>query len=98
MATPEIRVRTWVRGSDDDIRNGLLGFLSVTYGSLVLDGITLRRTADGRLALSFPARTDRSGKRHSFIRPADDAARRAIEREILTQLGQGEEVAQEDRR
>jgi hypothetical protein len=42
--------------------------------------------------LSFPARTDRAGKRHSYIRPVDDAARQAIEREILGQLGQNQEL------
>jgi hypothetical protein len=85
---PEIRVRTWVRGSDDEIRTGLLGYLSVNYGQLILDGIVLRRTAAGRFALSFPVRTDRAGQRHSYIRPVDDAARQAIERELLGQLGQ----------
>jgi hypothetical protein len=83
MAAPEIRIRTWVRGSADDERSGLLGFLSILYGDLVLDGITLRRTSAGRLALSFPARTDRHGQRHAYIAPVDDAARQQIEREIL---------------
>ena len=88
MADIDARVRSWVRASDEDQRSGLLGYLSVTYGDLVLDSIVLRRTADGRYALSFPARTDRSGKRHSYIRPADDQARQAIEAELLWQLGE----------
>ena len=88
MADIDVRVRSWVRASDEDQRSGLLGYLSVTYGDLVLDSIVLRRTADGRYALSFPARTDRSGKRHSYIRPADDQARQAIEAELLWQLGE----------
>ena len=88
LRRPTVRIRSWVRGSADDERDGLLGYLSVFYGDLVLDGITLRRTADGRFALSFPARTDRSGRRHPFVRPVDDAARRSIERALLAQLGQ----------
>ena len=92
MADHEVRVRTWVRASDDDIRTGLLGYLSVEHGPWIFDGICLRRTADGRFALSFPARTDRAGRRHSYIRPADDVARKAIEREILAQLGQREDL------
>jgi hypothetical protein len=92
MADPAIRVRTWVRGTDAEVRTGLLGYLSVQLGPLLLDGITLRQTAEGRLTLSFPARTDRAGRRHSYVRPVDDAARQAIEREILGQLGQREEV------
>ena len=93
MDTREIRVRTWVRASDAEIRTGMLGYISVFIGNLVLDGIVLRRTADGRFALSFPARTDRAGRRHAIVRPADDAARQAIEREILGQLGQREDVS-----
>lgn len=44
--------------------------------------------ADGRLGLSFPSRVSKSGKKHSIVRPVDDAARRAVEAEILGQLGQ----------
>jgi hypothetical protein len=95
MADHEIRIRTWARASDDDIRTGLLGYLSVECGRWIFDGICLRKTADGRFALSFPARTDRAGRKHSYIRPVDDDARRAIEREILGQLGQREDARAE---
>ena len=91
MADHEVRVRTWEKAGEAEIKSGLLGFLSVTDGNLVLDGICLRRTSDGRYALSFPARTDRAGRKHSYIRPADDEARQAIEAEILWQLGEREE-------
>ncbi len=93
MSDPDVRVRSWIKASDAEVRTGLLGFLSVTYGNLVLDGIVLRRTADGRFVLSFPARTDRSGRRHSYIRPVDDEARRQIEAVILGELGQRGEVS-----
>lgn len=86
MSDHSIRLRTWVRGSADDERQGLLGFLSVTYGPWIFDGITLRRTADGRLAVSFPARSDRSGRKHALIRPIDSETRESIERELLRQL------------
>ena len=92
MDDREVRVRSWVRGTDEEVCSGLLGYLSVIYHDLVLDGITLRQTADRRFTLSFPARTDRAGRRHAYVRPADDAARIAIEREILAQLGQRAEV------
>ncbi|MBK8980672.1 MAG: hypothetical protein IPM29_32620 [Planctomycetes bacterium] len=98
MAEPSLRIRSWVRASDQDIRTGLLGFLSVFIGPLVLDGITLRRTASGRLTLSFPARTDRAGRKHSYFRPADDAARVAIEAAIFEALGIGAEEGQHDGR
>lgn len=87
----QIRVRTWVQGTDDNRRDGLLGYLSVFYGDLILDGIVLRRTAEGRYALSFPARTDRAGRKHSYIRPVDDQVRQDIERELLWQLGERED-------
>ena len=91
MTDHEIRVRTWIAASEQDAHTGLLGYLSVAYGNLVLDGITLRRTADGRFALSFPARTDRAGRRHAFIRPVDDTVRQEIESELLWQLGERED-------
>lgn len=91
MSDYKIRVRTWVAGSEHDVRTGLLGYLSVFYGSLILDGIVLRRTADGRYALSFPARMDRAGRKHSYIQPASDAVRQEIEHELLWQLGERED-------
>jgi hypothetical protein len=91
MADHEVRVRSWVRASGDDIRTGLLGFIGVEYGPWMFDGICLRRTATGKFALSFPAGADRSGRKRSYIRPTDDNARKAIEREVLAQLGQRED-------
>ena len=79
----DIRLRTWVRGSDSDVRSGLLGFVSVFYGDLILDGITVRRTAEGRLTLSFPQRRDGRGRSHPLFRPIDDAARVRIEKAIF---------------
>jgi len=91
MADHEVRLRTWVKATEAEIRTGLLGYVSVLYGDLLLDGLVLRRTADDRYAISFPARTDRNGKRHPFIRPIDNEAREAIERELLWQLGESAE-------
>lgn len=54
----------------------------------MLDGIVLRRTAAGHFTLSFPARTDCGGRRHSYIRSVDDDARRQIESKILGELGE----------
>jgi DNA-binding cell septation regulator SpoVG len=92
MADHEVRVRSWVRASDDDVTSGLLGWITIAYGSLLVDNITLRRTSDGRLALSFPSRTAKNGQKHSIVRPVDNEARIAIERAILGQLGQREEL------
>ena len=83
MEVSDIRIRTWTRASDGDIRTGLMGYLSLVCGPWIMDGITVRRTADGRMTLSFPERRDGQGRRHPFIRPADDAARQAIEKAVF---------------
>jgi len=75
-----------VPAGDADRARGLLGFASFTLGSFRLDSVALRRTRDGRFALSFPVRHDRSGRQHSIIRPVDDATRRAIEAAVLASL------------
>ena len=93
MSAPEIRIRSWVKASDADRRTGLEGYISVVVGLIVIDGIVLRRTADGRHTLSFPARTSRRGERHAIIRPIDDQARQAIEHHLLAELSEMEEFA-----
>lgn len=68
-------------------RTGLLGYVSCTVGdALRLDGITLRRTAGGELALSYPARTARDGRRHPYVRPLHEPARLAMEAAVLQAL------------
>lgn len=83
MADHEVRIRSWVRGSDEDARAGLIGYVSLFYGALILDGITVRRTAEGRLTLAFPERRDGLGRRHLIARPVNEAARQAIERVVF---------------
>ncbi len=85
MTTPEVRIRSWVRASDEEQRSGLLGYLSLFYGDLILDGATIRRTAAGKLTISWPQRRDGQGRKHAYIRPIDDAARRAIEAAVFGQ-------------
>ena len=74
-------------GDPGDRASGLLGFVRLNYGALVLDGLVLRRTLDGRLTLSYPRRKGRGGAIHSIMRPIDDAARRAIEAAVFQALG-----------
>lgn len=92
MVDQSVRLRTWLRASDDDQRTGLLGWISVFLGDLIVDGITLRRMASGRLGLSFPQRRDKAGREHAIVRPLDNDARLRIEREILGQLGQRDDL------
>jgi hypothetical protein len=76
--------------SDADAARGLLGYLKFEYGSLVVDGVTLRRRVDGTLGLSWPERTDRAGRRHALLRPLDDNARRELEAAVLAEISRQE--------
>jgi DNA-binding cell septation regulator SpoVG len=74
--------------SSDDIERGLLGWASFTVdGNLRIDGVAVRRTLDGRLVLSFPSRRDGQGRRHAYVRPLDDDARRHVEHQVFEALG-----------
>ncbi|MCC7170383.1 MAG: hypothetical protein IT459_08040 [Planctomycetes bacterium] len=74
--------------------SGLLGWVRFQVGMFQFDSVTLRRTADGRLALSFPTRRDSRGVDHCFAHPVDAEARRAIELAVISALsGDGGLVA-----
>ena len=74
----------------DQIEDGHLGFVAVVLdGELKLDGIALRRTRDGRRALSFPRRRDQRGFEHPYIRPLTDEARIDLERQVFEALRLG---------
>lgn len=88
-ATPSLTIRVLqiVAGTPSEMKSGLLAWLSVEIdGTLIVAGITLRRTVDGRHAISFPLRRDPRGNRHTLIAPVDSDARRRIESAILQQL------------
>ncbi len=70
-----------------DRANGLLGYVRCRMGNLRLDGLALRRTADGGRCLAFPRRRDRAGLEHPWYAPVDDAARLEIERQVFEALG-----------
>ena len=84
-AVPVSSVR-FVAASQADQTRGLLGFASFVLGPVRIDGVTVRRTLDGRLALSFPVRHDAAGRAHAIVRPLDDAARRALEAQVFSAL------------
>lgn len=79
------------RPSARNVDAGLLGFVSFLLDGMIrIDGVTVRRTADGRQVLSFPARRDRHGRDHPYFRPIDERARCAIEAQVFASLGLGE--------
>ena len=84
---PRLRQIRFVPASERDRQSGLLGFASAAYGDLALDGLTVRRTRDGRLAVSWPSRRDGAGRSHPTVRPMGDAERAILEREILEAIG-----------
>ena len=86
MTSPRFELLAFTRASAADDARGLLGFLRCRYGLVLLDGIAVRRTADGRIVLSFPEKRDRGGRAYPIVRPADRAARSAIERQVLQGL------------
>ncbi len=68
-----------------DHSTGLLGFVTCQVGGLLLDGIAVRRTRDDRITLSYP----RGRGKCPPVRPVNDAARVAIEREVLGAIDLG---------
>lgn len=85
-SAPSVTSVRYTPSGERDRESGLLGWVTCTVGDLVLDGITVRRTRMGRLTLSFPARRGRGGENHAYVRPLDDRARLAIEREIFAAI------------
>ena len=66
---------------------GLLGWVRVTLnGRLGLDGLAVRRTAEGELVLTFPSRRDGRGREHPILWPVDDAVRRDFQDRVLDEL------------
>lgn len=93
MARIDLSELRFVKGSSVDRRTGLLGYVSFLLNrSIRVDGVTLRRTAEGRLTLSYPARQDREGREHPYFRPIDDDARREIERQAFIAIASMEEA------
>ena len=66
---------------------GVIGWLCIALDdSVEIDGIRVRRTVRGRIALAFPARRDGAGRRRYFVRPLNDETRREIERQVIERL------------
>jgi len=87
VAAPRISILSFASASLREQERGLLGWFCLLVDDLlVLDGIGLRRTRDGRQTLAFPERRDSAGRRHPVVRPLDDARRREIEERVFATL------------
>ncbi|MEO0652580.1 MAG: hypothetical protein AAFZ65_18050 [Planctomycetota bacterium] len=72
--------------SSADRDRGLLGWVRLRAGDLLVDGIAVRRTRGGRLTLSWPSRRSSSGASFAYVRPINDRARAWLEEQVLDQL------------
>jgi hypothetical protein len=64
----------------------LLGWATCVVDNGLGVVLGVRRTADGRLTLSFPERTDGQGRRHNWTWPIDQATRDALEARVFGEL------------
>jgi DNA-binding cell septation regulator SpoVG len=79
---------SFARGSAREERTGLLGLATVELNAeLVIHRVAVRRTRDGRDALSFPAPSGRKGRRRGAVaHPLGRAAHAEIERQVFAWL------------
>jgi DNA-binding cell septation regulator SpoVG len=84
---PAVQDVRMITAKASDRAAGVVGFVTATIGELVVEGITIRRGLTGELRLGFPRHTDRYGRTHAVVRPADDAVRRELTRAIFDALG-----------
>jgi hypothetical protein len=75
----------YTAGSPAERVTGLLGWIRLRYGDLLLDGLALRRTRDHRLVLSFP-KPRRVGFTRQLVGPAGPDVREQIESEVIAEL------------
>jgi DNA-binding cell septation regulator SpoVG len=70
-----------------DAAQGLLGFASIRIDdAIAIHQIAVRRTREGRLALSFPAPVGDDGQRRPIVHPATAELHREVERQVFETL------------
>lgn len=79
----EIRFHRAAYGDRD---RGLLGWVTLVLLGLRIDGVQIRRTKSGQVAVFWPERVDRCGDKHAVVWPLDDATRAGIERDVIDHL------------
>ena len=86
MTRPRITNIRFAPASPAFIEKGCLGWVCAEYGDLQLDGLRVRRHEDGHLSIGFPQHVDANGNPHAYYRPLDQAARDAIETQVIGEL------------
>jgi len=80
----DVRVTSFRLAPPEMRADGLLGWICLSLNDRVLiDGIALRKSAEGRPLLAFPRRKDRNGVSHDIVRPLHATAREEIEAAVL---------------
>lgn len=67
-------------------RPGLMGWVSATVGGWKIDGLSVRRTREGRTIVTFPSRRDAAGRLHPIAQPIRAEDRKYIRAYILADL------------
>ena len=81
---------TFAATGQRDRELGLFGFVSFLLNDAIkVDGVTLRKTRDGRLTLSYPAKKDAGGRSFPYFRPVSDEVRRSIESQVFAAIAPG---------
>ena len=87
MAEPVVHVLLFKTAPRRLQQRGMMGWLRLRVDGLLIDGVSLRESPGGALALSFPERRDAAHRRHAIVRPLDDETRTAIESQVFAALG-----------
>ena len=91
LTVSNVRFRS---ASPEQVGSGLIGFVTIVLADAIeIGGIALRRTLDGKQALSFPQRTDRHGQPHYVARPINERVHRDLERQVFDMLAIREEAS-----
>ena len=78
----DVKVRVVDHGTD-----GLLGWAScIIAGAIKLDNIAIRRSRDGSLFLTYPAKRTANGDRYNYYNPISVEAANAVQDAVLTRL------------
>ena len=78
----DVKVRVVDNGTD-----GLLAWAScVIAGAVKLDNIAIRRSRDGSLFLTYPAKRTNAGDSHQYFHPISVEASEAVQDAVLARL------------
>ncbi|MCB9508509.1 MAG: hypothetical protein H6697_12705 [Myxococcales bacterium] len=92
MTTPPIDV-DFVPADAKHRAQGLLGWAKLSSGALVVDGVTLRRTLDQRLVVTWPRRTAQDGRRYPVAAATNTTTLLAVEAAVVAAWRQIEGAA-----